>query len=673
MTIEARRVHRGIGGALLLLALVLLAAVPVARADTIYPDNKLSGTTFDNGSADGFTTTADSCRLLPNLLPLALPGVVCGVENTTNPTDGANAPAVPPGSLQSQFHTAANALAIIPPLTLIEGKGVLRSPSFTAVGTGPATLTFQRRAIFDALLAIGDQAIYNIVLVSEPSNSETLLSTETITRNALLSKQDTGWEAKTGSALPTVVAGQSYRLEIRTTFHTQLVVAALSTTTLRFDNISLRVADGTGTFVSPPTAVTDPASDISCTPASPPAVPTCAATLHGRTNAQGLPSTYTFRYGKTADLAGADTVELGPFNGGEKTTEIARSRPVSALASCTTYYFQIEARNQFNQPPAPSSKGGILSFSTICGPHAVTEPATGVGPNAATLNSLINPNGLGTTYFYEYRVKGTTPWTATATRTLPAGNNPIEPNSVPVGGLTKETTYQFRVTATNGLGSETGAVLEFTTPGTGETGPQGPPGAQGPPGPQGVPGQQGIPGPIGPGGPPGANGANGAPGAPGPAGPSGPAGPKGSQGTSGSSLPDAESSSARAMIRIDATRIVVPTKGRNVGRVRVRIFCRPIAVRTCSGTMKIRSVNKIPPQSFGFPVKAKRRVTFSTAPVQLDVSKIGFAIFDFNAQRRSVLQRESPVKATVIVTVIDANNNRQNVRKTVTVVRGGRG
>jgi hypothetical protein len=172
---------------------------------------------------------------------------------------------------------------------------------------------------------------------------------------------------------------------------------------------------------------------------------------------------------------------------------------------------------------------------------------------------------------------------------------------------------------------------------------------------------------------PGAPGANGAPGAPGPAGPSGPAGPKGSQGTSGSSLPDAESSSARAMIRIDATRIVVPTKGRNIGRVRVRIFCRRIAVRTCSGTMKIRSVNRIPPQSFGFPVKPRRRVTFSTAPVQLDVGKIGFAIFDFNAQRRSVLQRESPVKSTVIVTVIDANNNRQNVRKTVTVVRGGRG
>ena len=127
------------------------------------------------------------------------------------------------------------------------------------------------------------------------------------------------------------------------------------------------------------------------------------------------------------------------------------------------------------------------------------------------------------------------------------------------------------------------------------------------------------------------------------------------------------------MIRVDAQRISVPTKGRNIGRVRVRIFCRQIAVRTCSGNMKVRSINKILPNSVGLPNKAKRRVTFSTAPVQLDVGKVGFAIFDFNAQRRSVLRRESPVRAEVIVTVIDANNNRQNIRKAVTLVIGGRG
>jgi hypothetical protein len=124
------------------------------------------------------------------------------------------------------------------------------------------------------------------------------------------------------------------------------------------------------------------------------------------------------------------------------------------------------------------------------------------------------------------------------------------------------------------------------------------------------------------------------------------------------------------MIRIDAQTIRVPLKGRNKGRVRVQIYCRSIAVRTCSGTMKLRTISKINPQGLGFPVRPKRRVTWSTAPVQLDVRKIGFAILTFPTQRLSLLQRVSRARSEVIVSVIDAENNRQNVRKAVTVVRG---
>ena len=122
------------------------------------------------------------------------------------------------------------------------------------------------------------------------------------------------------------------------------------------------------------------------------------------------------------------------------------------------------------------------------------------------------------------------------------------------------------------------------------------------------------------------------------------------------------------MIRIDATRLRVPMKGRDIGRVRVQIFCRPIAVRTCSGNMKVRSINKINPASVG--TRPARRVTFATDAVQLDVRKIGFGILNFNAQRRAVIRRQRSIRATVIVSVIDANNNRQNVRRNVTIVPG---
>lgn len=535
MSIVARRIQRGVSASLLALALIVTVAVPIARADTIYPDNKLSGTTFDLG-ADGWSSVSDECKLLPNLLPILVPDVLCEVRNTHDATHGN-----PPGSLESEFRSVVNALGVLDPLLLFEGKGTISSPQFTVTGSGPATLSFDRQALLNALISINGQGTYTFVLVNDTTPGQAPLATETVTGNTLLFPPtfDTGFDPMTAAAVP-VTAGQRYRLEIRTEFRQQVLQAAQGTFALRFDNIRLRVADGTPTFVA--------------------------------------------------------------------------------------------------------------------GPTAVTLPATGVGPNAATFNSAINPEGRPTTYQYRYRVKGTAAFTTVpaAPIGLAGGTVSVEPNSLPVGGLTKETTYEVEVVATNSIATSFGGIVEFTTPGTGETGPVGP---TGPDGPKGTDGTNGT------------NGTNGAPGAPGARGPAGPPGPAGT-GPSSSPIVDLDSSSRLAMIRIDAQRIVVPLKGRNKGRVRVRIYCRSVAVRTCSGNMKVRTINKINPQGFGFPVRPKRRVTWETAPVQLDVRKIGFAILTFPTQRLSLLQRITQARSEVIVTVIDADNNRQNVRKAVTVARG---
>ena len=63
-------------------------------------------------------------------------------------------------------------------------------------------------------------------------------------------------------------------------------------------------------------------------------------------------------------------------------------------------------------------------------------------------------------------------------------------------------------------------------------------------------------------------------------------------------------------------------------------------------------------------------MTFATDAVQLDVRKVGFGILNFNSQRRAVIRRQRSIRASVIVAVIDANNNRQNVRRNVTIVAG---
>ncbi len=652
MTIEARRVHRGVSGALLALALVLLAAVPVAQADTIYPDNKLTGTSFDLG-LDGWIEHGNQCFLADlagePLLDLAAPQPLCSPHTGHSAGEG-----TPAGSLE-QFSEQTASAAVGSLLGIIRGQATALSPAFTVPVSGAATFTVDRRFTLEALLPLGlitevpARFNYNFWLVDEASpGTPFILDGDTIDVDR---NQDPPFSGHGPITLPAtaVEAGHTYRIQVTTTFRANPVllsaVAALYTARAQYDNVRLRVADGTPRF-GPPTVRTLPATDITGTgPAS------HQATLNGEVNAQGLPTTFIYRYSEDPTFATSTVLAANPagdgFNGGQLTEFVSRPRTTPAtLKACTTYHFRIEATNTAS---TTATLGNTESFSTDCAPLAVTGDAA-ASSTTALLNSSITPRGAETTYYYEIGPEGS------FTARIPAapdvlgpigdGHVAIAPNTVTRTDLTPESNYQYEVVAVNAIGTTRGGVRTFRTTGLG---------------------LQGVAGPKGD---PGATGATGATGAPGPAGVPGARGPAGAQGTAGSSLPDADSSSRLAMIRIDAQTITVPMKGRNIGRVRVRIYCRTIAVRTCSGNLKVRSLNPIFPHGFGLPARPKRRVTFATDAVQLDVRKVGFAILDFNAQRRSVLRREGRVRSTVIITVIDADNNRQNVRKVVTVVRG---
>jgi hypothetical protein len=644
MTIEARRVHRGVSGALLALALVLLAAAPVAQADTIYPDNVITGSHFSTGlshppGGSGWTALSNKCTLLLGLIPTTEP-LTCNADTTHAAGIG-----TPPGSLQQGYQPPADGLA---PL-LFNATTVAVSSPFTigpnaGGASGKTTFQFDRRADVQAILDGDSRATYTWTLVDESAGgARSELFKE------VLNDSDNTFQGQLNDQMPNVIPTHTYHLELSTLFDTAILSVALQKTIANFDNVRLRVVDGTPTF-GEPGAITDPASDLTYD-AGPP--PTAGATLNGRTNARGLDSTYVFNYGTAP---GTLTSTIGPFSAGNGTTFQNRARPVTGLAPCSRYYFEIVATNARG-----STHGGVLPLDTACAP-TVRTLAVMYGTDSATFSSRINTRGSDTKYYYEYGPAGS--FTARIPvagdeLTIPAGSTDVAPNSYPVGGLTKDTQYQVRAVAVNALGPTFGNIVTFKTNGDGATGPTGPTGPTGATGPQG------------------AGGTSGSSGVDGPRGPAGPPGPPGKAGTTKTIVctpvpgnPDLCVDNALAMIRVDSTRITVPMKGRNQGIVRVKIFCRPIEVKTCSGSMKVRSVNKIPPQSFGFPVRPIRRVTFATAPVQLDVRKVGFAIFNFNAQRRSVLRREGNVRSEVIVSVIDADNNRQNIRKVVTVARG---
>jgi hypothetical protein len=97
-------------------------------------------------------------------------------------------------------------------------------------------------------------------------------------------------------------------------------------------------------------------------------------------------------------------------------------------------------------------------------PTVTTKPASSSSRTKATLNGTVNPNGSETTYQFEY---GTTSGYGSKAPASPnsigSGSSPVEV-SEGIEGLAPETTYHFRLVATNAKGTTNGPDQTFTTP-----------------------------------------------------------------------------------------------------------------------------------------------------------------------------------------------------------------
>jgi hypothetical protein len=94
-------------------------------------------------------------------------------------------------------------------------------------------------------------------------------------------------------------------------------------------------------------------------------------------------------------------------------------------------------------------------------PSAVTGAANGVGQTTATLNGLVNPNGVPTTYRFIY---GTTVAYGNATMVTSAGSgNSASGVSATVSGLAPGTTYHYQLVASGCDGSGSGIDGTFST------------------------------------------------------------------------------------------------------------------------------------------------------------------------------------------------------------------
>jgi hypothetical protein len=95
-------------------------------------------------------------------------------------------------------------------------------------------------------------------------------------------------------------------------------------------------------------------------------------------------------------------------------------------------------------------------------PVASTGNATAITPTSATLNGTVNPEGQATTYYFEYGTS-TSYGSQTAMTAAGAGSADLKVLAQ-ASSLTANTTYHYRLVATNASGTVLGLDVSFKTP-----------------------------------------------------------------------------------------------------------------------------------------------------------------------------------------------------------------
>jgi DNA-binding beta-propeller fold protein YncE len=186
-----------------------------------------------------------------------------------------------------------------------------------------------------------------------------------------------------------------------------------------------------------------------------------SATLHGTINPENSPTSYHFAYGTSAGYGSIIPIPdlYTPVNFKEDTIVAQR---LTGLMPGTTYHFALVALN-----PGGVETGPDRTFTTpsIPVPSASTGVAEDAAVGAITLTGTIDPYGWDTTYTFQY---GTTTAYGSSWPSVPidmGAVNGAQAVTIRVQDLLPDTTYHYRLTATDGAGTSYGPDLAFTTAG----------------------------------------------------------------------------------------------------------------------------------------------------------------------------------------------------------------
>ena len=179
-----------------------------------------------------------------------------------------------------------------------------------------------------------------------------------------------------------------------------------------------------------------------------------SAALKGTVHPNGLTTSVHFEYGTTTNYG--STTPNHSYSG--NTTQNV-SANITGLTPNTTYHFRIVGTNN-----SGTSRGGDRTFRTLSRtgtPVVITNLATNIANSSATLHGSLDPHGLTTHFYFQY---GTTLDYGRNTAMQTQSGNTFRNIAANISGLTTQTTYHFRIVATNSAGTRLGSDRHFTTP-----------------------------------------------------------------------------------------------------------------------------------------------------------------------------------------------------------------
>jgi phosphodiesterase/alkaline phosphatase D-like protein len=175
-------------------------------------------------------------------------------------------------------------------------------------------------------------------------------------------------------------------------------------------------------------------------------------------------------YARSVTASGS-TLSVGSLNkvstGASDYSSITPSNPCCNFRNDYGDYTGLDAAGGVAYPvwsDNSTGDGEAFTFISTLGPQrptVVTGSTNGIGQSTATVNGTVNPNGQSTTYHFDY---GTTPAYGSSTPDANAGSSgAAQSESASLSGLSPNTTYHYRLVATNGTGSTQGLDQTFTT------------------------------------------------------------------------------------------------------------------------------------------------------------------------------------------------------------------